>query len=383
MLGGSGSSDQRLPHECPTGSKEIKRLRGGVEVNSKELPMLTIDGSQGEGGGQILRSSLALSLVTGKPFRIHSIRSRRRRPGLMRQHLTAVQAAARVGAAEVEGDHPGSLQLSFAPKTIHPGHYHFSVGTAGSCTLVLQTVLPALCLAAGASNIVLEGGTHNPFAPPFDFIARAFLPLVTRMGPKVTAILKNPGFYPAGGGRFVVHIEPASCFKPIDLLHRGDLLAYRACATVARLPRHIAEREIRTIGNMLGWGDEYLCIEEIAESQGPGNILSIEVASENITEIFTGFGERKVTAEKVARQAGRQVMEYLAAGVPVGPHLADQLLLPMALAGGGSVRTMAPTLHTTTNIEVIKTFLGIKIVTEQLERNVWEIRMLSQPQSMQ
>src|SRR5512138_2046230 len=163
--------------------------------------MITIDGSQGEGGGQILRSALALSLVTGKPFRIENIRARRQKPGLMRQHLTAVNAAVEIGAAHVSGNTVGSSELTFAPTALRSGEYHFVVGTAGSCTLVLQTVLPALIIAEGSSEIRLEGGTHNPAAPPFDFLAGAFLPLLNRMGPDVRAALERPGFYPAGGGR--------------------------------------------------------------------------------------------------------------------------------------------------------------------------------------
>lgn len=341
--------------------------------------MLTIDGSQGEGGGQVLRTSLALSLVTGTPFRIDRIRHQRSKPGLMRQHLTAVQAAAKVGAAKVEGDHLGSRQLTFFPKAIRSGRYLFSVGTAGSCTLVLQTVLPALCLASGSSDLLLEGGTHNPFAPPFEFMARTFLPLIKRMGPRVTARLNKHGFYPAGGGQVTVHIEPAPCFNPIYIPRRGDIRAYRACAAIARLPRHIAQREIRTVGEMLGWEEGHLFIEEITDTRSPGNVLSMEITSEHITEIFTGFGERKVPAEQVARQACEQAQKYLAAGVPVGTYLADQLLLPMALSGGGSFRTLRPTLHTLTNIEVIKAFLDVAVEITQDGPGSWEIRIAGKP----
>jgi RNA 3'-terminal phosphate cyclase (ATP) len=341
--------------------------------------MLTIDGSQGEGGGQILRTSLALSLVTGKPFRIDRIRHQRSKPGLMKQHLAAVQAAAEVGAAQIEGVHLGSRVLTFSPETIRSGRYLFSVGTAGSCTLVLQTVLPALCLASGGSDLILEGGTHNPFAPPFEFMARAFLPLIRRMGPRVTAGLKKHGFYPAGGGHITVHIEPAPCFAPIDIPHRGDIRAYHACATVARLPRHIAQRELRTVGDLLGWEEGHLSIEDITGTQSPGNVLSIEITSEHITEIFTGFGERRIPAEQVARQACEQARKYLTAGVPVGTYLADQLLLPMALSGGGSFRTLRPTRHFLTNVEVIKAFLDVAVEIKQDGPGRWEIRIAGTP----
>jgi len=337
--------------------------------------MITIDGSQGEGGGQILRSALALALVTGQPFRIEKIRARRKKPGLMRQHLTAVNAAVEIGNAAVEGNRIGSGALSFRPGTVKPGRFHFTIGTAGSCTLVLQTVLPALCLAKGASELVLEGGTHNPHAPPFDFLERSFLPQLERMGPRVHVFLERPGFFPAGGGRMTVKIEPVARLTPIELLERGEILRRKARAAIAQLARHIAERELRVVRRELSWADADLCIEAVENSAGPGNVLILEVASEQVCEVFTGFGEWRVSAEKVAEQTVKQVQEYLAAGVPVGPHLADQLLLPMALAGSGAFRTLAPTRHTLTNIEVIKTFLDVEVTIERLTPEVWEIRI--------
>ena len=172
--------------------------------------MLTIDGSAGEGGGQILRSTLALSLCTGTPVRITGIRAKRDRPGLMRQHLTALRAAAEVGRAEVSGAELGSREVAFHPRGAAPGEYAFNVGSAGSATLVLQTVLPALLSASAPSDLLLEGGTHNPLAPPFEFLDRAFLPLIARMGPRVSATLEARGFYPAGGGRIrVVAVDEA------------------------------------------------------------------------------------------------------------------------------------------------------------------------------
>lgn len=335
--------------------------------------MIVIDGSRGEGGGQVLRSSLALSLVTGQPFRIEKIRAGRPKPGLMRQHLTAVNAAADVGSADVEGAQIGSQALVFCPRSVKPGKYHFAVGTAGSCTLVLQTVLPALLTADSPSELVLEGGTHNPNAPPFDFLAKAFLPLIRKMGPKVHATLLRPGFYPAGGGRFTVSIVPAARLKRLDLPERGQILACSAQGTVAKLPRSIAERELKVVRDSLDWGEQ--CCEVIEEtlSQGPGNFLCLEIRSEHVTEVFTGFGERGVSAENVARETVREVQEYLQAGVPVGRHLADQLLLPIALAGGGSFRTLAPTRHLSTNAEVIRQFLPVEVTVREIGKNDWEI----------
>jgi RNA 3'-terminal phosphate cyclase (ATP) len=169
--------------------------------------VIHINGSHGEGGGQIVRSSLALSLVTGRPFTIENLRGRREKPGLARQHLTAVRAAAQIGAAEIEGDEVGSRSITFRPTKLQAGDHTFSIGTAGSATLVLQTVLPALLIADGPSRITLEGGTHNHRAPSYEFLANAYLPLVNQMGARVSAELQRRGFYPAGGGRFIVIVD--------------------------------------------------------------------------------------------------------------------------------------------------------------------------------
>jgi RNA 3'-terminal phosphate cyclase (ATP) len=337
--------------------------------------MLVIDGSRGEGGGQVLRTSLALSLVTGQPFRIKKIRAGRQKPGLLRQHLTAVNAAAEIGRAQVVGNTLGSREITFQPGPVRAGRYHFAIGTAGSCTLVLQTILPALLTGKEPSELLLEGGTHNTCAPPFDFISSAFLPLLRRMGAKVLATLERPGFHPAGGGRIRVRIEPASHLSRLDLAQRGALLDWRARALVALLPRHVGERELRMVQEALGWKEGRLQVQEIATSAGPGNVLILEVVSAALTEVFTGFGERGVRAEQVAMRAIREAAEYLAAVVPVGRHLADQLLLPMALAGGGSFRTLSPTRHATTNIEVIQRFLPIAITVKQFTEQCWEFRI--------
>ncbi len=335
--------------------------------------MLVIDGSQGEGGGQILRSSLALSLVTGQPFCIDKIRANRSKPGLLRQHLTAVRAAAEVGRAEVSGAELCSPQLRFHPGTITAGDYHFAVGTAGSATLVLQTVLPALLTAAGPSRLILEGGTHNPWAPPFDFLERSFLPLINRMGPSVTARLERPGFYPAGGGRFEVAITPADRLQPLQLLERGEIRRRQATARVAGIPRSVADREIKAVRDLLSLSREQLHTEVISNSIGPGNVLLIEFESEAVSEVFCGFGRRRMPAETVAEETVREARRYLAAPVPVGTHLADQLLLPLALSGGGAFCTLAPTQHTLTNIAVIQRFMNISIEIHKQARDCWRV----------
>ena len=323
--------------------------------------MITIDGSTGEGGGQVLRTALALSLATGQPFQLERIRERRPKPGLLRQHLTAVQAATAIGHAEVEGDVLGSRELRFIPKAIRPGDYRFAVGTAGSATLVLQTVLPPLLTASSASTLVLEGGTHNPWAPPFDFLERVFLPLVNRLGPRVEASLARPGFYPAGGGSFTVTIQPTAALKPLDLRVRGDVVSRRVTALIANLPRHIGEREVRTAVNGLNWSPDCGVVTALAGIAGPGNVVFVEIESAHVTEMATGFGEAAVAAEAVADGAMKQMRRYLAAGVPVGEHLADQLLTILALGGGGVFRTVTLTRHALTNIEIIRLFVDVSI----------------------
>jgi RNA 3'-terminal phosphate cyclase (ATP) len=322
--------------------------------------MIRIDGSFGEGGGQVLRTSLSLSLVTGKAFRIENIRAGRERAGLLRQHFTAVMAAADISGAEVDGATLGSTELTFSPGNIRPGEYKFSVGTAGSGTLVFQTILPALMLAPGPSRLVVEGGTHNTAAPPFDFLARTFLPLLERMGPKVQLQFERYGFYPAGGGRFCAEIHPAKTLNGIQIGERGEITSRRASAIVAHLPRHIAQREVETVGRMLNWGPEAFSVQESHNSAGPGNIVMVEIGSSDVTEIFSSFGQVGVSAEKVASIAAREARDYLVSRAAVGEHLTDQLLLPLALAGNGSFTAQKINMHARTNMAVISEFLPVR-----------------------
>ncbi len=329
-------------------------------------PMLRIDGSLGEGGGQILRSSLALSLVTGKPFVIENIRANRKKPGLMHQHLGAVRAAAKVSQARIEGAGLGSMRLTFRPGTVRAGNYAFDVDTAGSATLVLQTVLPALLLAENESNLILRGGTHNPMAPPFDFLTKSYFPLVNRLGPTVKARLVRPGFYPVGGGEFTVRIQPARQLSRLELIDRGEVRARRIRVLLARLPRHIAERECRTIVRETGWSEDCFAIEEPSDAYGPGNVVMIELEAENVTEVCTSFGRKGVKAEEVAMEALREAEEYLASDAPVGRHLADQIMLPLGIgayfgSGGGSFRTLPLSAHAATHLEILRHFLDLDV----------------------
>lgn len=337
---------------------------------------MILDGSMGEGGGQILRTALALSSVTGTPVRIGNVRAGRRRPGLARQHLTAVRGAAAVVGAALEGDALGSTEVVFRPREVRPGEYRFSTGGAGSAILVLQTLLPPLLRTSSPSGLVLEGGTHNPFAPPFDFLRGAFVPLLGRMGAGVEVTLERPGFHPAGGGRLRVRIEPPARLRPLTLVGRGPVLERRARAVVSALPRSIAERELHTVGELLGVEREAREVVVVEEPVGPGNVVLVEIVCREVTEVFTGFGQKGVLAEDVARGVADEVGRWERAEVAVGPHLADQLLLPLALAGGGSFTTVEPTSHARTNADVIGRFLDdVEVTFRLLEGERWRVEV--------
>lgn len=338
-----------------------------------ETNTVTLDGSEGEGGGQMLRSSLSLSLVTGTALRMVHVRAGRSKPGLLRQHLTALRAAAELSGAKVEGAELGSREVLFAPGPVRAGEYTFRVGTAGSATLVMQTVLPALLCAEGPSSVTFEGGTHNPMAPSYDFIERAFVPVINRMGPRVACSIERAGFYPAGGGRFTLKVTPSRELARVEIMERGAVLSRRAVARVAGLSGSIAERELAAADEVLGWGRECLRVETLPREQGPGNVVVVDVACEHAAEVFTLCGEKGRSAEAVGEAVAKEALAWMEAEVPVGEHLADQLLLPMALAGGGRFVTSEPTLHTTTNARVIERFLPVSIGWEQRDERAWVV----------
>jgi RNA 3'-terminal phosphate cyclase (ATP) len=343
----------------------------GLEV--EDDVMVTIDGSQGEGGGQMLRTSLGLSMLTGTPFRIEKIRANRDKPGLMRQHLTCVRAAAEICSAAVDGAAIGSRALTFMPGKVKPGEYAFATGSAGSTTLVFQAVLPALLTASRPSLITLEGGTHNIYAPPLDFTEKAFLPVVNRMGPRVEVALDRHGFYPAGGGRWTAAVTPAVTLTPVHLPERGEITRRLCTALIAGIHGDVAVRELAVLRKAFYWPDDAFQVRQLDESCGPGNVLMIEMGHANVTEVFTAFGQRGVRAEAVAEQCLQEARRYLAAAAPVGEHLADQLLVPMAIAGGGSYVTGEPTEHTRTNVEVIRKFLDVEVAIEPGKAGTWTV----------
>lgn len=323
----------------------------------KDLPMITIDGSQGEGGGQILRTSLALAALTGTPVRIERIRARRPKPGLQRQHLVAVQAAARVCNGTLDGAELQSKAITFTPQAPSAGTYVFDIGSAGSTTLVLQTVLPILLGADGPSAVTIRGGTHNSMAPPVEFLQESFLPVLHGCGVSATVRLERHGFYPAGGGTIHADIQPGQTSLPLALHARGKAIGRHADILLANLPAHVAMREAQAIKHGLHWSHAEVDEHEV-DADGPGNVVLIRLRYAHLTTLCTAFGALRTSSEQVAQDTIRQVRRYLSTEVPVCEHLADQLLLPLALGVGGSFRTATISEHTRTNMAIIAEFLG-------------------------
>lgn len=326
--------------------------------------MIELDGAAGEGGGQILRSALVLSMVTGQPFTITRIRANRPKPGLMRQHLVAVQAAAQICGARVNGAELGSMALSFVPGTIVGGDYEFAIGTAGSCTLVLQTLALALLYAEASSTVRITGGTHNAMAPPAQFLQHAYGLQLRAMGGQVEFALERYGFYPAGGGCIVATIVPGDGLRPIDLVERGACRRGHAEAIVAGIPASVARRELACVREAMGWDDADLRLRVLSAAEGPGNAMLVTLEHDHVIEVFAGFGVKSVTAETVAARVIGEVRAYIASGAAVGEHLADQLMLPFALAGGGSFTVSSVSGHALTNADVIGRFLPVRISFE-------------------
>lgn len=349
--------------------------------------MIELNGSLGEGGGQILRTALALSLITGQAFRIDNIRAKRPKPGLMRQHLACVQAAVAVGGGAEktlalnkagEAVQIGETSLTFTPGAICAGDYEFAIGSAGSCMLVLQTVLWPLVMAKGAksaSNLILRGGTHNPMAPSLSFLEQ-LAPYFSGSGAPVFEVnLRRHGFYPAGGGEVLVKITPpGQGVAAINLMQRGALLETYAECLHAGLPRGVAERELAVLQKALNFSDEQLRNRALRTNEGPGNALLVVLRYEHITELFASYGNKGVSAEQVATSLLREVKAYQAHSAPVGPHLADQLMIPMALAAlrGEKSQYFATELteHTRTNAQVIEKFLPIEFVMQERDGGV-------------
>lgn len=326
--------------------------------------MIELDGATGEGGGQILRTALTLSMITGQPFRLTNIRAKRPKPGLMRQHLVAVQAAAAVCNGNVGGGAVGAQTLEFVPGKIQGGQYDFAIGSAGSCTLVLQTLLPALLYAEQASLVRVSGGTHNPMAPPLHFLQRAYGRVLAQMGASIELELHRFGFYPAGGGVVSASVQPCARLRSIELMSRGERVGGFAESFVAGIPFDVAKRELDCVGRSMGWEESQLLPRGLPGEQGPGNALLLTMEYEHVTEVFAGFGEKMVRAETVAKNTVQELRQYVSSGAAVAEHLADQIMLPFALAGAGRFTTNRISQHALTNAAMIERFLPVAITFE-------------------
>ncbi len=337
---------------------------------NKEIKI--IDGSLGEGGGQILRSSLTLSMCTGTPVRIENIRAGRRKTGLLRQHLACVRASQRISNAKVIGDELGSTVVEFYPQEIQADSYDFAIGSAGSTSLLFQTVLPALLMAETESKATFSGGTHNDLAPSFDFIKHCFIPALKSINIRVTADIEAYGFMPHGGGKWTATIQPINGMGMLDMSSIGKIQKREAIVTQSGVSRSVAERELARIKKKLQWADDELYINQV-ESISPGNIVSLRVSDGNICEVIDIVGSKKLSAERVAGRAVMNMKRYLNSGAAIGEYLCDQLLLPLALGNGGRFTTIEPSLHSKTNIDVIKQFIDCSIEINEIDEDLFEV----------
>ncbi|HHO48839.1 MAG TPA: RNA 3'-terminal phosphate cyclase [Desulfobacteraceae bacterium] len=323
---------------------------------------IVIDGSIGEGGGQVLRTSLSLAALLGRPFEIHNIRLNRSRPGLRPQHLAAARALATVTGAELAGDRENSTSLLFAPQGVTGGNYRFSIGTAGSVTLLATALLPPLLFAPRPSSLVLEGGTHVPFSPVFHYLREIFLPFLRRMGAEVEADLDRWGWYPRGGGSCTIRVRPCRSLRALRVPRRGRLRDLTLTLGLAGLPLHIVDREEKRVRTCLGQKGYALAGRfEPAPSPGQGNVLFLRAEYEESLAGFSVLGKRGRRAEQVADELCRQWLRFEEGTGSVDKHLADQILLYMALAAGDSLLTAEEvTSHLSTNIQVIQQFLPVR-----------------------
>lgn len=321
--------------------------------------IVELDGSQGEGGGQILRTSLALSLVSGRPFHLANVRARRKPPGLRPQHLMSVQAAAQIGQAKVRGASQGSTDLVFEPGTVVPGTFHFAIGTAGATSLVLHTVYLPLALAGGPSRVTIEGGTHVKASPCFHFLDATWRGYLRLIGVEIALTMHRPGFYPRGGGLLQADIKPCSGITGLNYLEFPPVEMVQGISAVSGLPMEIADRQARRARQRLRKLGLKVDITEEAWPGGPGTVLTLTLPTKPVPTLFFGLGERGKPAERVADEAVDQLALYLEAEpLAMDEHSADQLVLPLVLATGSSAfRVTRLSSHLRTNVDTIHHFL--------------------------
>jgi RNA 3'-terminal phosphate cyclase (ATP) len=323
-----------------------------------------IDGSLGEGGGQILRTSLALAALLRQPVKIDNIRANRPKPGLKTQHLAGVLALAKITDAEVKGANKHSTSLLFAPRSLRGGKYRFEITTAGAASMLFGSILPALLYAPQNSEVTITGGTHVPFSPPFHYLDKVFLPALRKLGGKVELELAGWGFYPKGGGEIRARVKPCKGLQGLKLKQRGKLqdLQILACSST-HLPEHIAQREICYIEKSLEkYKEKIRSLSYTCQSFSPGNFVFLEAEYADSVAGFSALGRRGKPAEEVADEACRAFRGFEGTAATLDSYLADQLILYMALAKGESaVIIEKATSHLMTNIDIIKKFLQTNI----------------------
>lgn len=333
--------------------------------------MLEIDGSMGEGGGQVLRTSLSMAALTQRPFRLTNIRANRSKPGLRPQHLTAVQAVASLCQAQLRGAALNSQVLEFWPQSRpRGGNYLFDVrdaaqgGSAGAVTLILQAILWPLLFADAPSRVVLRGGTHVPFSPPYHYLAEVALPAFARLGARVTLSLEGWGWYPLGGGQITAVIHPITRLQAAEFLP-APVTQVRGLAAVTNLPAHIPQRMARRAHNLLSEAGLRPLVQPVRETgAGPGAGLMLWAENAGVTSL----GRKGLPADQVAETAVAQFLAFVDNKVAVDEHLADQLLIPMALANGrSSFTTQRITQHTLTNAALLRQWLQIDLSIEGAE----------------
>lgn len=328
--------------------------------------VVQIDGSHGEGGGQVLRTALALAAVLGRSVEITKIRAGRRNPGLQAQHLTGVRALAEICRATVRGAEPGSSDLRFEPGALRGGSYRFHVGTAGAVSLVLQTVLVPLAFASEEAAIRVTGGTHVPWSPPVHYLSDVLLPALAEFGLSGSVELLGWGFYPKGGGEVRCRTRPTTGLRGWRSGERGAIRRVYGWSVVANLPREIAARQRRRARQVLAerLGDPAIEILEVpAASPGTALVLIVEHASGRAG--FSALGEKGKPAERVAEEACAPLVAFAESNAACDPHLADQLVLPAALAAGESAySTAAVTPHLLTSTWAVNQFLPGTVAVE-------------------
>jgi RNA 3'-terminal phosphate cyclase (ATP) len=344
--------------------------------------MIIIDGSYGEGGGQILRTSLSLAAITGQSLRLENIRAGRKKPGLAAQHLTVVRAMTRICQAQCQGDKIGSQMLEFMPNcSPQAGYYTFDVrdategGSAGAITLILQAILLPLALAQGDSVVILRGGTHVPFSPPITYIEQVYLPFLKQLGIEVDLKLNGWGWYPRGGGEAEIRINGGNKINNLELLSRGNFKQIKGLAIVTELPSHIPQRMASRTENLLKKANLRTQIKPLREqgvASGAGLFLTAEY--DNIKAGFSALGRQGLPAETVAEMAVKELLKFHRQDAPVEHFLGDQLLLPLALASGISQYQVAEiTSHLSTNAWTILQF-GVAEVQINKEQKIITIK---------